>query len=80
VQHTHNKVASVRGQKEVAPLISAERGNLITVVTNMNTAGIRSNINRAAEKKYESGAYGWSIDGLNFGLSSKLLDSDEHIY
>ena len=39
VQHKHSKVVSMRGKKEVASLTSAERGNLITVVTCMNATG-----------------------------------------
>jgi len=39
VQHRHSKVISMRGKKEVASLTSAERGNLITVVTCMNATG-----------------------------------------
>ena len=39
VQHRHSKVVSMRGKKEVASLTSAERGNLITVVTYMNATG-----------------------------------------
>jgi hypothetical protein len=33
VQYRQSKVVSIRGKKEVASLISAERGNLITIVT-----------------------------------------------
>ena len=40
VQHRHSKVISMRGMKEVASLISAKRGNLITVVTCINATGI----------------------------------------
>ena len=39
MQHRHSKVISMRGKKEVASLTSAERGNLITVVTCMNATG-----------------------------------------
>ena len=39
-QHRHIKVVSVRSKKEVASLTSAERGNLITVVTRINATGI----------------------------------------
>jgi len=39
VQHRRSKVVSLRGKKEVASLTSAERGNLITVVTCMNATG-----------------------------------------
>lgn len=40
VEHRHSKVVSMRHKKEVASLTSAERGNLITVVTCMNATGI----------------------------------------
>ena len=40
VQHRHSKDVSMRGKKEAATLTSAERGNLITVVTCMNTTEI----------------------------------------
>jgi len=39
VQHRQSKVVSIRGKKEVASLISAERGNLVTIVTCMNATG-----------------------------------------
>jgi hypothetical protein len=39
MQHRHGKVVSRRGKKEMAYLTSAERGNLTTVVTCMNTTG-----------------------------------------
>jgi len=39
VQHGHSKVVSMRCKKEVISLTSAERGNLITVVTCMNATG-----------------------------------------
>ena len=39
VQHRHSKDVSMRSKKEVASLTSAERGNLITVVTCMNATG-----------------------------------------
>jgi hypothetical protein len=39
VQHRHSKVMSMRGKKEVASLTSAERQNLIAVVTCMNATG-----------------------------------------
>jgi hypothetical protein len=39
VQHRHSKVVRARGKKEVSSLTSAERGNLITVVTYMNATG-----------------------------------------
>jgi hypothetical protein len=47
----------------VASLTSAERGNLITVVTCMNATGTRSAINLVPEKKYERGACGWKLAG-----------------
>jgi hypothetical protein len=39
VQHRHSEVISMRGKKEVASLTSAERRNLITVVTCMKATG-----------------------------------------
>jgi hypothetical protein len=39
VQHRHSKAISMRRKKEVASLTSAERVNLITVVTGMNATG-----------------------------------------
>ena len=39
VQHRHSKVISMTGKKEVESLTSAERGNLITVVTCMSASG-----------------------------------------
>jgi hypothetical protein len=39
VQHRYNKVISMRGKKELSSLISAERGNLITVITCMTASG-----------------------------------------
>jgi hypothetical protein len=33
MQHRHSKVVSTKGKKEVESLTSAERGNIITVVT-----------------------------------------------
>jgi len=39
VQHRHSKFVSMRGKKEVESLTSAERGNLITVVTCMSASG-----------------------------------------
>jgi len=66
----------MKGKKEVGSVTSAERGNLITAVACMNATGTRSTINRVPEKKYERGAYRWSTDGLNFGLTSKWMDSD----
>jgi hypothetical protein len=38
-QHGHNKDVSTKGKKEMDSLTSAERGNLITVVTCMNATG-----------------------------------------
>jgi len=40
VEHRHSKVVSRRHKKKVASLTSAERGNLITVVTCFNDIGI----------------------------------------
>ena len=60
-------------------LTLAERGNLITVVA-CRLWNVRPTISPVPEKKYEIGAYGWSTGGLIFGLSSKWLDSDGHIY
>jgi hypothetical protein len=39
VQHRHSKVVSMKGKKEGAFLTSAERGDLIVVVTCMNATG-----------------------------------------
>jgi hypothetical protein len=39
VQHRHSEVITTRGKKKLAFLTSAERGNLITVVTCMNATG-----------------------------------------
>ena len=39
VQRRHSKVVSMRGNKEMASLTSAERGNLIIVVTCMSATG-----------------------------------------
>jgi hypothetical protein len=39
VQQRHSKVVSMRGKKDVESLTSAERGNLITVVTRMSASG-----------------------------------------
>ena len=77
VQHRYSKVVSMRGKKEMASLTSAERGNLITVVTCLNATGTYDPpLIVFPRKKYESGAYGWSTGGLIFGLTSKWLDSD----
>jgi hypothetical protein len=80
VQHKHSKVISMRGKKEVAFISSAERGNLITVVTCMNATGTYAPpLIVFLRKKYETGAYGWSTGGVSFGLPSKWLDSDGYI-
>jgi hypothetical protein len=39
VQHRQSKVVSMRGNKEMESLTSAERGNLITVVICMSASG-----------------------------------------
>jgi hypothetical protein len=39
VQHRHSKAVSMRGKIEVSSLTSAERGNLINIVTCMNANG-----------------------------------------
>ena len=39
MQYRHNKVVSMRGNKEVESLTSAQRGNLIAVVTCMSASG-----------------------------------------
>jgi len=62
----------MRSNKEVESLTSAERGNLITVVTCMSASGTYvPPLTVFPRKKYERGAYGWSTGGLNFGLPSK---------
>jgi hypothetical protein len=71
VQHTHSKVVSMSGEKELASLTSAKRGNLITVVTCMNATGTYvPPLIVLPKKKYERGAYGCSTGGLNFGETS----------
>jgi hypothetical protein len=62
----------LRDKKKVSSLISAERGNLMTVVTCMNATGIHvPPLIVFLRKKFERGAYGWSTSGLNFGWPSK---------
>jgi len=64
----------MRSKKEVESVTSAERGNLITLVTYSLW-----NTRVPEKKKKEIGAYGWSTGGLNFGLPSKWSDSDGYI-
>jgi hypothetical protein len=68
----------MRGRKQVASITSEERGNIFIIVACMNDTGtyVPPLIVFPKKKKYESGAYGWSIGGLNFGVTSKWLDSD----
>jgi hypothetical protein len=67
----------MRGKKDVAFLTSAERGNLITVVTCMNATGTYvPPLIVFPQKKCEREACGWSTGVLNFILPSKWLDSD----
>jgi hypothetical protein len=71
VQYRNSKAISVRSKKEVSSLTSEERGNLITVVTCMNSTGTYvPPLIVFPRKKYDRGAYGWSTDSLNFGLTS----------
>jgi len=79
VQHRQGKVVSMRRKKEVDSLISAERKNLIAVVTCMSDSETYvPPLTAFPRKKYER-TYGWSTGGLNCGLPSKLLDSDGYI-
>jgi hypothetical protein len=81
VQNRQSKVVSIRGKKEVASLISADRENLVTTVTCMNATGTCvPPLIVFPRKKCERTAYGWSTGVLNFGLPSKWLDSDGYIY
>jgi hypothetical protein len=72
----HSKFVSTGGKQEVASLTWAERGNPITLITYMNATSTFVPPLIVSEKKYERGAYGWGTGGLNFGLPSKMLDSD----
>jgi hypothetical protein len=65
----------MRDKKEVVSITPEKRGNIVTIVTCMNCTG--SYVPPlCSRKKYVSGAYGWSIGRLNFGVMSKWLDSD----
>jgi hypothetical protein len=76
VQNRNSKV-SARIKKVLDSLTSAEKGNLITVVTCMNATGTSLTVSTRKNMKQEL------VDKagkLNFGLTSKWLDLDRYVY
>jgi hypothetical protein len=73
----HSKFAAQGANKKWRLLTSEGRRNLITLIACMNaTSMCVPPLIVFQKKKSERGACGWSTGGLNFGLPSKMLDSD----